>query len=103
MTTYAEPISVSLDRPARARRGVALRTLIGRRLALTASNPRQVLVPLVGPALLALVVAPALEVATGGLHTHVDYQAFVGAGIVGLVVPLSCVFAGLSVLVDRQS
>jgi ABC-2 type transport system permease protein len=78
-------------------------TLIGRRLALTASNPRQIAVPLVGPALLALVVAPALKVATGGLHSHIDYQAFVGAGVVGLVVPLSCIFAGLSVIVDRHS
>jgi ABC-2 type transport system permease protein len=77
-------------------------TLIGRRLALTASNPRQIAVPLVGPALLALVVAPALKVATGGLHSRIDYQAFVGAGIVGLVVPLSCIFAGLSVIVDRH-
>jgi ABC-type multidrug transport system permease subunit len=62
-----------------------------------------VVVPLVGPALLALVVAPALEVATGGLHSHIDYKAFVGAGAVGLVVPLSCVFAGLSVIVDRHN
>src|SRR5205823_2158651 len=74
-----------------------------RRAALTASNPRQILVPLLGPAILALVVAPALKVATGGLRSHVDYQAFVGVGTVGLVVPLSCIFAGLSVIVDRHS
>ena len=63
--------------------------------------------PLLGPALLALVVAPALEVATGGLHSHIDYTSFVGVGVgvgaVGLVIPLSCIFAGLSVLVDRHS
>jgi len=52
--------------------------------------------------LLAVVVAPALKVATGGLHSHIDYQAFVGVGTVGLVVPLSCIFAGLSVIVDRH-
>jgi ABC-type multidrug transport system permease subunit len=70
---------------------------------LTASNPRQILVPLIGPALLAMVVAPALKVATGGLRSHIDYQSFVGVGTVGLVVPLSCIFAGLSVIVDRHS
>jgi ABC-2 type transport system permease protein len=82
---------------------LALRTLAARRAALTAHNPRQIAVPLVGPALLALVVAPALKVATGGLNSHIDYLSFVGVGAVGLVVPLSCVFAGLSVLVDRHS
>jgi ABC-2 type transport system permease protein len=80
-----------------------LRTLAARRAALTAHNPRQIAVPLIGPALLALVVAPALKVATGGLHSTIDYTSFVGVGAVGLVVPLSCVFAGLSVIVDRHS
>ena len=83
--------------------GRALRTIAGRRVALTAHNPRQIAVPLVGPALLALVVAPALKAATGGLNSHIDYTSFVGVGAVGLVVPLTCIFAGLSVLVDRHS
>ncbi len=52
---------------------------------LTASNPRQIAVPLLGPVLLAVVVAPALKVATGGLHSNIDYQAFVGVGTGGLV------------------
>jgi ABC-2 type transport system permease protein len=77
-------------------------TLARRRAMLTASNPRQIAVPLLGPMLLAVVVAPALKVATGGLHSHIDYQAFVGVGTVGLVVPLSCIFAGLSVIVERH-
>ena len=89
--------------PRRASRGRAILTLAARRAALTAHNPRQIAVPLVGPALLALVVAPALKVATGGLHSHIDYTSFVGVGAVGLVVPLSCIFAGLSVIVDRHS
>jgi ABC-2 type transport system permease protein len=70
---------------------------------LTASNPRQIAVPLLGPALLALILAPALKKATGGLHSHVDYTSFVGVGAVGLVIPLSSVFAGLSVIVDRHT
>jgi ABC-2 type transport system permease protein len=103
MATHVESLPITLAPPRPPRTAGALRTLIARRFALTASNPRQVAVPLVGPALLALVVGPALKVATGGLHSHIDYQAFVGAGTVGLVVPLSCIFAGLSVIVDRQS
>jgi ABC-2 type transport system permease protein len=103
-TTIAHPST--LTRGARMPRGPsrlnALRMLAARRLALTARNPRQIAVPLIGPALLALVVAPALKVATGGLHSHIDYTSFVGVGAVGLVVPLSCIFAGLSVIVDRH-
>jgi ABC-2 type transport system permease protein len=104
-TTIAQPAALAprLAAPRRPSRGRALRTLAARRAALTAHNPRQIAVPLVGPALLALVVAPALKVATGGLHSHIDYTSFVGVGAVGLVVPLSCIFAGLSVIVDRHS
>jgi ABC-type multidrug transport system permease subunit len=80
-----------------------LLTLAKRRASLTSKTPRQIAVPLLGPVLLALVVAPALKVATGGLHSHIDYTSFVGVGAVGLVIPLSCIFAGLSVLVDRHS
>src|SRR5215469_8534956 len=103
MSAIAEAIPLTLPRRRRARSAGALLTLARRRAALTASNPRQILVPLLGPAILALVVAPALKVATGGLRSHIDYEAFVGVGTVGLVVPLSCIFAGLSVIVDRHS
>lgn len=103
MSAIAESIPVALRPRRRAGAASALATLARRRAALTAGNPRQILVPLVGPALLALVVAPALKVATGGLHSHIDYESFVGVGTVGLVVPLTCIFAGLSVIVDRHS
>ena len=103
MSAIAEPVPVTFKSPRRARPTSALATLAQRRAALTAGNPRQVLVPLIGPALLALIVAPALTVATGGLHSHINYESFVGVGAVGLVVPLSCIFAGLSVIVDRHS
>lgn len=103
MSAIAESIPVAMRPPRRAGPASALATLARRRAALTAGNPRQILVPLVGPALLALVVAPALKVATGGLHSHLDYESFVGVGTVGLVVPLTCIFAGLSVIVDRHS
>lgn len=103
MSTIAELITVPTARAPRARPASALVALARRRAALTASNPRQILVPLLGPALLAMIVAPALKVATGGLHGHLDYQAFISVGTVGLVVPLSCIFAGLSVIVDRHA
>lgn len=98
-----EAPSIVLLRPRRARRISVLRTLARRRAALTAGNPRQIVVPLLGPALIALIVAPALKVATGGLHSAIDYESFAGVGAVGLVIPLSCIFAGLSVIVDRQA
>jgi ABC-2 type transport system permease protein len=103
MSALAQPLSVRLRHPARRNAARPLLTLARRRAALTASNPRQIIVPLLGPAILALVVAPALTVATGGLRSHIDYESFVGVGTVGLVVPLSCIFAGLSVIVDRHS
>jgi ABC-2 type transport system permease protein len=103
MSAIAEPVAVPLRPPRRVRPTSALATLARRRAALTAGNPRQIVVPLIGPALLALIVAPALQAATGGLHSHIDYESFVGIGTVGLVVPLSCIFAGLSVIVDRHS
>ncbi|MFL5841263.1 MAG: ABC transporter permease [Thermoleophilaceae bacterium] len=104
-TAIAEPTRLApfVAAPPRTPMGRALRKLAARRAALTAHNPRQIAVPLVGPALLALVVAPALKVATGGLNSNIDYTSFVGVGAVGLVVPLSCIFAGLSVIVDRHS
>jgi ABC-type multidrug transport system permease subunit len=103
MSAIAQAPSIPLRAPGRARQRSALLTLARRRASLTSKTPRQIAVPLLGPALLALVVAPALKVATGGLHSHIDYTSFVGVGAVGLVIPLSCIFAGLSVLVDRHS
>jgi ABC-2 type transport system permease protein len=103
MSAIAQAPGIAIGTPRRARRPSLVLTLAKRRAALTAKTPRQIAVPLLGPALLALVVAPALKVATGGLHSHIDYTSFVGVGAVGLVIPLTCVFAGLSVLVDRHS
>ena len=102
-TTVSEAAVIPLPRRNRPRSRSALAALARRRAALTAGNPRQIAVPLLGPALLAVIVAPALKVATGGLHSAIDYQSFVGVGAVGLVIPLSCIFAGLSVIVDRQA
>jgi ABC-2 type transport system permease protein len=103
--SIAEPTTIApataAPRPTRLTR--ALRTLASRRAALTANNPRQIAVPMITPILFALVIAPALKSALGGLHSHIDYAAFVAVGTVGLLVPLATTFAGLSVLVDRDS
>jgi ABC-2 type transport system permease protein len=103
MSAISEAGVLPLPRTQRSRAARVLLTLAKRRALLTSRTPRQILVPLLGPALLALILAPALQKATGGLHTHIDYTAFVGIGAVGLVIPLSAVFAGLSVLVDRHT
>src|SRR5436305_13812167 len=81
----------------------ALQTLASRRLALTARTPRQILVPLLTPIMFAMVIAPALKEALGGLGGHIDFTAFVAVATVGLLVPLTAMFAGLSVIVDRDS
>src|SRR6266480_7512778 len=104
-TTIVQPVGFAARRAAPRRTPVAraLRTLASRRVALTAHNPRQIAVPLLTPILFAVVIAPALKMALGGLHSHIDYMAFVAVGTVGLLVPLATTFAGLSVLVDRDN
>jgi ABC-type multidrug transport system permease subunit len=104
MTTAAIRTAVfAAHRPALTGWASAFLTLAKRRAALTAHNPRQIAVPLLTPILFATVIAPALSKALGGLHSHIDYIAFVSVGTVGLLVPLAAIFAGLSVIVDRHS
>jgi ABC-2 type transport system permease protein len=78
----------------------ALSTLARRRFQLTAATPRELVVPLLTPVLFALVIAPALKEA---LHTGVAYESFVATGTIGLLIPLNTMFAGLSVIVDRDN
>jgi len=80
----------------------ALGTLTGRRLALSLRNPRAILLPLATPVLIALVIAPALGQAVGHINGIV-YMTYVAVGTAALVVPLSCMQAGLGVIVDRKS
>src|SRR5437870_11373933 len=76
-----------------------LATLSRRRFHLTARTPRELLVPLLTPIMFALVIAPALKAA---LHTGASYESFVAVGTVGLLIPLTTMFAGLGVIFDRQ-
>ncbi len=77
-----------------------LATLSARRFQLSVRTPRELVVPLLTPILFALVIAPALKQA---LHTSGAYEAFVATGTIGLLIPLNTMFAGLSVIVDRES
>ena len=101
------PADGALTRPRPAARPRDLATwaaLAGRRVMLSAHTPREVLAPLVTPLLFALVIAPALakmipQAGPGGA----DYSTFVIVGTVGLLIPLTCTFAGIGVIVDRAS
>jgi ABC-2 type transport system permease protein len=79
---------------------VPLATLARRRLQLTARTPRELAVPLLTPIMFALVIAPALKQA---LHASSGYESFVAVGTIGLLIPLNTMFAGLGVIVDRES
>lgn len=81
----------------------ALFTLSRRRFALSARTPREIVVPLVTPVLFALVIAPALGTVLGTLRGGLDYMTFVALATVGLLVPINTMFAGIGVIVDRQS
>ena len=100
MTSVAQTTTFVAPRPLRPARAHALRTLAGRRFALTARTPRELVVPLLTPILFALVIAPALKTA---LHTSASYESYVAIGTVGLLVPLNTFFLGLGVIVDRES
>lgn len=77
-----------------------LATLSRRRFQLTTRTPRELLVPLLTPIMFALVIAPALKAA---LHTPASYESYVAIGTIGLLIPLNTMFAGLGVIVDRES
>ena len=93
--------SLSLPRRLSPRDALApLATLARRRFQLTTRTPRELVVPLLTPIMFALVIAPALEQA---LHAGSAYESYVAVGTIGLLIPLTTMFAGLSVIVDRES
>jgi ABC-2 type transport system permease protein len=101
--TIAPPIpSTVRSISSRPKRFTAFATLSRRRFALSAHTPREILIPLLTPILFATVIAPALARTTGAIR-GADYMSFVAIGTVGLLVPISCMFAGIGVIVDRAS
>jgi len=104
MTTITTPLPVAAARPASATkpsRAAAFATLVRRRMLLSARTPREILVPLLTPVLFAAVIAPALA-KTAHAVKGIDYQSYVALGTVGLLLPISCMFAGIGVIIDRQ-
>ena len=91
------PASTQASRITRSRRSRRSRA---RRFQLSVRTPRELVVPLLTPILFALVIAPALK--TGASHQRA-YEAFVATGTIGLLIPLNTMFAGLGVIVDRES
>jgi len=96
------PAPLALRRPSARSITAPLATLTKRRFALSARTPREIFVPLMTPILFSVVIAPALAKVTGAIH-GIDYMSFVAIGTVGLLVPLNCMFAGIGVIVDRES
>jgi len=80
----------------------ALWTLVRRRAALSVHTPRELFVPLMTPVLFALVIAPALD-SIGPKVAGLDYMSFAAIGTAVLLIPLNCMFAGVGVIVDRDS
>src|SRR5206468_8404413 len=99
MTAAVQAVTIAAPPARRPSHAHALRTLAGRRFALTARTPRELVVPLLTPVLFALVIAPALKTA---LHTSAAYESYVAIGTVGLLIPLNTFFLGLGVIVDRE-
>lgn len=102
-TTIAAPAITVPTTPARPVKPVrSLGTLTKRRLSLSFRTPRSLVLPLVAPALFALVIAPALANTIHPGAGRTAYMTFVALSTAGLLVPLNCLFSGLGVIVDRQ-
>jgi ABC-type multidrug transport system permease subunit len=101
-TVTVTPIAVRRERPNPTGTLTAFTTLTRRRLALSARTPRELLVPLLTPVLFALVIAPALA-SIGPTIPGLDYMSFAAVGTVGLLIPLNCMFAGIGVIIDRET
>ena len=103
VTTTPLPLRGGIDTARRSTsRLSAFATLSGRRFALSAHTPREIVVPLLTPILFADVIAPALAKAIPATR-GIDYLSFVAVGTIGLLVPLSCILGGIGMIVDRES
>ena len=92
----------AMPRPAVTPFGTALAALVRRRAALSVRTPRELFVPLLTPVMFALVIAPALD-SIGPKIPGLDYLSFAAIGTAVLLIPLNCMFAGVGVIVDRDT
>ena len=103
LDTLATRRSVRVETPpAKPAFGTALAALVRRRTALSIRTPRELFVPLLTPVLFALVIAPALD-SIGPKIPGLDYMSFAAIGTAVLLIPLNCMFAGIGVIVDRDT
>ena len=79
-----------------------LGTLYRRRIGLLLKTREGIIIPLTTPILFALVIAPALDEALGTFNPSIDYMTFVAVATAMLMVPLSSMFNGTAVIVDRD-
>jgi ABC-2 type transport system permease protein len=103
LETFPSPASARVHTPpATPTFGTALTALVRRRAALSIRTPRELFVPLLTPVLFALVIAPALD-SIGPKIPGLDYMSFAAIGTAVLLIPLNCMFAGIGVIVDRET
>jgi ABC-2 type transport system permease protein len=103
LETVPQRASVRVEaRPPVTTFGAALSALVRRRAALSVRTPRELFVPLLTPILFALVIAPALD-SIGPKIPGLDYMSFAAIGTAVLLIPLNCMFAGIGVIVDRDT
>ena len=76
--------------------------LYRRRVAITVKTPVALISQALMPVLWVLVVGPALASAVGRSAGHLDYFTYVAIGQIVFVLPFSAMFAGLTVLNDRN-
>src|SRR3954470_770525 len=103
-TTIPAPTTAPTETVARPRTGgllAPLATLARRRLALSASTPRELVVPLLTPVLFAVVIAPALAKFAHNVG-GIDYMSFVAVATVALLTPITCIFWGMGVIVAGE-
>jgi ABC-2 type transport system permease protein len=100
--TTARPADRASTASPRTPIAAAFATLVRRRLLLSARTPREIIVPLTTPVLFALVIAPALD-SIGPKVAGLDYMSFAMIGTAALLIPINCMFAGIGVILDRET
>jgi ABC-2 type transport system permease protein len=76
--------------------------LYRRRVSIAVKTPLAILGQTLTPVLWILVVGPALASVFGGFSHGVDYYSYLALGQVVFVLPFSAMFAGLTVIFDRD-
>jgi len=76
--------------------------LYRRRVSIATKTPLAIAGQTITPVLWVLVVGPALAAVFGGFAHGVDYYSYLALGQIVFVLPFSAMFAGLTVIFDRD-